>query len=152
MPYGYYEYDNLVFNEFIKDPSFNNMSRIKELIVNDIKNKLNKIIPDELKICLNDYMFLITYASPLENFGLWNFLEIMEILYIEDDLNIKLNNPCSKCFDLKVYCETREKVKDLIPKYKNEYGIRGLFNKCISFFFNNNNNNNNKGYNKTKND
>ena len=150
MPYGYYEYDNLVFNEFIKDPSFNNMSRIKELIVNDIKNKLNKIIPDELKICLNDYMFLITYASPLDNFGLWNFLEIMEILYIEDDLNIKLNNPCSKCFDLKVYCETREKVKDLIPKYKNEYGIRGLFNKCISFFFNNNNNN--KGYNKTKND
>ena len=30
-------------------------------------------------------------------------LENMEILYIEDDLNIKLNNSCSKCFDLKVY-------------------------------------------------
>ena len=58
------EYTDRVFNEFIRDPSFNNMSRIKELIVNDIKNKLNKIIPDELKICLNDLIFLILYLNP----------------------------------------------------------------------------------------
>ena len=78
-----------------------------------------------------------------------NYCNQIKLLYIEDDLNIKLNNPCSKCFDLKVYCETREKVKDLIPKYKNEYGIRGLFNKCISFFYDNLNKN---GYNKIKNE
>ena len=55
MPYGK-EYTDRVFNEFIRDPSFNNMSRLKELLINEIRNKLNKIIPDELKICLNDLM------------------------------------------------------------------------------------------------
>ncbi len=58
------EYTDRVFNEFIRDPSFNNMSRVKELLINEIRNKLNKIIPDELKICLNDLIFLILYLNP----------------------------------------------------------------------------------------
>ena len=63
IPYGN-KYDDIVFNEFIRDQSFNNMSRVKELIINDIRDNLNKIIPDELKICLNDLIFLILYLNP----------------------------------------------------------------------------------------
>ena len=153
MPYGK-EYTDRVFNEFIKDPSFNNMSRLKELLINEIRNKLNKIIPDELKICLNDLMFLMVYLNPFVNFDYWRFLTMVKYTYIDCDFSYDQKNSCSKCFDFKLYCETREKVKDLIPKYIEEYksthGIRGFFNKCISFFYDNSNKFN--GYNKIKNE
>ena len=149
IPYGN-KYDDIVFNEFIRDQSFNNMSRVKELIINDIRDNLNKIIPDELKICLNDLIFLIPYSSPFVSFDYWHFLFMMELYYIDVNLNVDQKNSCSKCFNLKLYCETREKVKDLIPKYIEQYrsthGIRGFFNKCISYFYGNSNkyNGNNK--------
>ena len=63
-------------------------------------------------------------------------------------------NSYSKYFNCKLYCETREKIKDLIPKYieqyKSTHEIRGLFNKSISFFYHNYKKYN--GYNKIKNE